>query len=467
MLRLYPFLPAFLLPLALSAQLTIHVTAIPANTPANDKIYVAGTFNDWGSGDERYALAPIGNGQFSITVNPPKGKVEFKFTRGSWQSVEGNAAGKFQPNHTADYTGQPQTVQVRIPGWEDRAAGGGGSAAPNVFVMDDAFFIPQLNRKRRVWVYLPPDYATTDKRYPVLYMHDGQNLFDNETSSFGEWQIDETLNKLYNQGDYGCIVIGIDNGGSKRLDEYSPWKNPEYGGGEGDEYMDFIVKTLKPKVDATYRTLPGRQTTGILGSSMGGLVSMYGFTDWQDVLSKAGVFSPAFWFAGTGPVDDVRAHPKKGEARIYFLAGGEEPAYVEQDILKVGNAMLSAGFAPQDIILSVVADGEHSEWFWRREFPAAYKWLFAGATPKVKKRQVIGFGLKLEPDTAAGSVRVAGITAKERIDVRIVGADGKLWRSGKQRGGVIPTAGLPQGEYSLLVKRRGGEWEMGEIISGH
>ena len=211
----------FLLPLALSAQLTIQVTGIPANTPENEKIYVTGNFNDWNAADARYILTPTSPGQYSVTLHPAPGRIEYKFTRGGWPSVEGNASGKYQANHTADYSGQPQTVQVKILGWEDRSAGGGGSAAPNVFVLNQQFYMPQLKRNRRVWVYLPPDYATSNKRYPVLYLHDAQNLFDNQTSSFGEWQVDEALNKLFNQGDYGCIAIGIDNGGAKRL-EVSP-----------------------------------------------------------------------------------------------------------------------------------------------------------------------------------------------------------------------------------------------------
>ena len=464
MQKRFPLFLALLWPLSLLAQLTIQVTAIPANTPANTKIYVAGNFNNWNAEDPAYVLNPAGPGQYSIAFNPPAGRIEFKFTRGGWGTVEGNAQGKFQPNHAVQYGGQAQTEHVSIAGWEDRDAGGGGSAAPNVFVLDDDFYIPQLKRHRRVWVYLPPDYATGSKRYPVLYMHDGQNLFDNETSSFGEWQVDESLNKLFNQGDYGCIVIGIDNGGSKRLDEYSPWKNAEEGaGGEGGQYLDFLVKTLKPYVDATYRTLPGPQTTGIMGSSMGGLVSMYVFADRQDVFGRAGVFSPAFWFGGNGPVDDVLAHPKHGDARVYFLAGGDEPEYVQQDVLKVGNALLSAGFAPQDVYFTVPKDGQHSEWFWRREFPAAYKWLFAGAVPKVKKREAFGFDLKVEPDSA-GVVRIAGVAPNERIQLKIVGADGKVWSSLKQRGNAIAAGMLPKGEYSILVKRKRGGWALGELL---
>ncbi|MBL7775051.1 MAG: alpha/beta hydrolase, partial [Saprospiraceae bacterium] len=262
MKKWYPLL-GLLLPTLLAAQLTVRITGIPANTPAMDRLYLAGNFNNWNAGDSSYRFQAFADGQFEITIKPAPGQLEFKITRGSWATVEGNAQGKFLPNRILQYDGAPQTQQIQVAGWEDRSAGGGGTAAPNVFELDDDFYMPQLQRRRRVWVYLPPDYATARKRYPVLYMHDGQNLFDNNTSSFGEWQVDEALNRLFNQGDYGCIVVGIDNGGAKRLDEYSPWKNPEYGGGEGKAYLDFIVRTLKPHIDSVYRTLPGCESTGI------------------------------------------------------------------------------------------------------------------------------------------------------------------------------------------------------------
>jgi len=156
--------------------------------------------------------------------------------------------------------------------------------------------IPQLdNRERRIWVYLPPDYNQSNRRYPVLYMHDGQNLFDQATSFAGEWQVDETLERLFKEKGFAIIVVGIDNGGERRIDEYSPWVNSEYGrGGEGDAYVRFIVETLKPYIDSKYRTLPNE--TGIMGSSLGGLISIYAGFKYPEVFKYVGAMSPAFWF---------------------------------------------------------------------------------------------------------------------------------------------------------------------------
>ena len=117
-------------------------------------------------------------------------------------------------------------------------------------------------------------------------MHDGQNLFDKNTSGYGEWKVDEALDKLYREKGLKLIVVGIDHGGSERLNEYSPFKNEKYGGGKGDAYLDFVVNTLKPYIDSNYRTLSDKKNTGIMGSSMGGLISHYAALKFPKFLEK-------------------------------------------------------------------------------------------------------------------------------------------------------------------------------------
>lgn len=125
----------------------------------------------------------------------------------------------------------------------------------NVSIIKKEFVIPNLNSiSHKVWVYLPPNYHTSLKKFPVIYMHDAQNLFDNATSYIHEWEVDETLNKLFKTTGKGFIVIGVENGGTERINEYTPWENEKYGGGKGAIYIDFIVNTLKPYIDANYRT---------------------------------------------------------------------------------------------------------------------------------------------------------------------------------------------------------------------
>lgn len=441
----------------MQAQITLKVTSIPANTPAGSAIYAAGTFNNWNPGDAAAVLADNGSGVRTLTINPPAGQVKFKFTRGSWATVEGNANGVFLPDRVINYNGQATTVQLTILSWEDLGSGGGNgsTAAANVQIINNNFYIPQLNRYRRIWVYLPPDYASSGKSYPVLYMHDGQNLFDANTSFAGEWEVDESLNSLHAQGDYGCIVVGIDNGGQYRLDEYSPWINTQYGGGQGDEYVEFIINTLKPYVDGQYRTLPYPYSTGIMGSSMGGLISMYAFSERQDVFSRAGVFSPAFWFATNQPANHVANHPKQGPARVYFLAGGDEPEYVTTDMQAVANAMNTAGFSSSERKTVLPSDGSHAEWFWKREFPAAYQWLFSGAVTDVTTPESTAHW-DIYPNPAMDYLRLSGLKPDQTAHIRLCGLDGKEWISTTVKyGEPLYTWSLPTGCYVAEVQSEG------------
>ena len=250
-------------------------------------------------------------------------------------------------------------------------------------IIDKEFQIAQLKRKRRVWVYLPPNYKISKKSFPVVYMHDAQNLFDKKTSFSGEWEVDETLNKLFRDKNLQLIIVGIDNGGKKRLDEYSPWKNSKYGGGEGDKYLEFITKTLKPYIDTNYRTLKDSKNTGIIGSSMGGLISHYAALKYPKVFGKVGVFSPAFWFAPE-VIEFSKKNGKLNNTKMYFLAGGKEGSNVAfnkiSQTVKDMNAMIKTlgnnGFNSKNIQSKVVPEGKHNEELWRTNFDEAITWLF-------------------------------------------------------------------------------------------
>jgi metallo-beta-lactamase class B len=294
-------------------------------------------------------------------------------------------------------------------------------------------------------------------------MHDGQNLFDDQTSFSGEWKVDEALNDLHAQGDYGCIVVGIDNGGASRLNEYSPWVNAQYGGGQGDAYVQFITETLKPHIDSLYRTLSGRHSTGIMGSSMGGLISMYAFSERQDVFSRAGIFSPAFWFAGNNSANHTAANPKEGDARVYFLAGGQEPASVTQNMQTVASALLTAGFDADEHYFLVEGDGQHSEWFWARAFPDAYQWLFQGAVTSTTAPET--FPLELFPNPTSDWLRLGYATEPADMRLQIWNAAGLLLRDTTQAGHApIFVGDLPEGYYVLRVQAPGAPWRVGKFV---
>lgn len=248
------------------------------------------------------------------------------------------------------------------------------SAADNVHVLSQRFEMPGLERSRQIRVYLPPGYEQGDTRYPVLYMHDGQNLFDDATSYAGEWGVDETLNELAGQKGLELIVVGIDNGEEKRMNELSPWPNLEFGVAEGREYMTFIVDVVKPFVDGSYRTLPDQEHTAIMGSSMGGLISHYAIFEYPQVFSKAGVFSPSYWFSEqVYPFSDVGR--LADNARMYLLMGAKEGAAVRH-FRRMHMQLADAGLSEEQVISRVVRGGRHNEAFWRAYFGEAVEWLY-------------------------------------------------------------------------------------------
>lgn len=372
----------FLMALSLNmmaAQVTIIVTSIPQNTPSGDNIYIAGNFNGWNPGDPAYMLAENGQG-FPQIILTGTGGIEFKFTRGSWETVEGNENGQYLPNRTFTF-GAADTLELQILSWEDQG-GGNHTAAENVVIMDEDFLMPQFNRTRRIWLYLPPDYETSGKNYPVLYMHDGQNLFDAATSFAGEWEVDETLNEMFAAGKEVPIVVGIDNGGGYRIDEYTPWPNPNYGGGDGELYAQFIVETLKPYIDDNYRTKPEQPFTGVMGSSLGGLISHYIADKYQEIFSKAGVFSPSYWF-NDSVYDFTYLTGKQQPVKFYIMGGTAESGSLVQEMNDMADTLKAVGFTENEISVKAVQGGQHNEQLWRQEFGEAYEWLFLGSTAAI------------------------------------------------------------------------------------
>lgn len=248
--------------------------------------------------------------------------------------------------------------------------------AENVKIISENFEIPQLQRNRRIWIYLPPDYENSKKKYPVMYLHDGQNLFDDRTSYAGEWQVDEALNRIFSQTKESAIVVGIDNGGDKRIEELSGYSNPKYGGGNGENYMKFIVETLKPYIDKNYRTKTCRQYTTLGGSSLGALISVYGAVKFPKTFGKILAFSPAFWF-NSKEMDTLIKNSKGNlkKQKYYFIQGKHEDEGMDRETLKVISNLKSKGVKAENIFFKEDEDGKHNEMYWRREFPAAFIWL--------------------------------------------------------------------------------------------
>jgi predicted alpha/beta superfamily hydrolase len=229
---------------------------------------------------------------------------------------------------------------------------------------------PQLNCTKKIWLYLPNGYAASKKKYPVIYMHDGQNLFDSKTSYVGEWNIDEKLDSLNAQ----VIVVGIEHGNEKRINELTPYKNEKYGGGNGDNYLEFIVKTLKPKLDSTYRTKSKTRNTVIMGSSLGGLISYYALLKYPEVFGKAGVFSPAFWI--NPGVFELTKNTKTLDSKMYFLSGDNESKDMVPDVNKMEKFVSDIRCSCRKLTRKkIVKGGQHNEKLWRDNFVTVFKWL--------------------------------------------------------------------------------------------
>jgi predicted alpha/beta superfamily hydrolase len=248
------------------------------------------------------------------------------------------------------------------------------SALPGVLVMTPPLRMPGLERARTLRLWLPEGYANGEARYPVIYMHDGQNLFDAATAYAGEWGVDETMRRFQRERGFAAIVVGIDNGGERRMQELSPWQNPEFGPAEGGEFHDWIVHGLKPFIDSSFRTRPGRASTAIVGSSMGGLAAHYAIHRYPEIFGAAGVMSPSYWFA-----ESVFHHTRNvrlpADARIYLYAGGREGDSMVADAERM-KALLQSRMSPGSVFLHVVPDAEHNEAAWRAEFPRVLEALF-------------------------------------------------------------------------------------------
>jgi predicted alpha/beta superfamily hydrolase len=236
---------------------------------------------------------------------------------------------------------------------------------------------PQLGNSRSLRIYLPPSYGTQPpKRYPVLYMHDGQNLFDATTTSYGTaWDVGRTMDRLIANGDIEeAIVVGIDNT-ADRIPEYTPCCDPKYGGGKLDAYQAFITDTVKPYVDRTLRTLPGREHTAIMGSSLGGIASVVIAEQRPDVFSMAGGVSSSFWWNERKLVQQAPPPSARQPVKFYIDAGTNGDGL--QDTIAMRDAMLAKGYKlGQDLYFYSAEGGIHNEKSWAARLHLPLTWFF-------------------------------------------------------------------------------------------
>ena len=249
------------------------------------------------------------------------------------------------------------------------------SAADTVHVLTPPLALHGMGRPRTLRVYLPPGYAAGAQRYPVIYMFDGQNLFDDATAYAGEWGVDESMDALAREAGFEAIVVGLDHGGEQRFHELIPYFNVRFLPNQGAAFVDDLVRVVKPFVDGQYRTQPGREHTAIVGSSLGGLSASYAIHRAPDVFGKAGVFSPSYWVS-MDAYAHARAAPLPADARVYLYMGGREGGEAVPDVERMAAQLRETLAGPGNVTLHVAAAAEHNEAAWRHAFPVAVRWLY-------------------------------------------------------------------------------------------
>jgi len=339
-------------------------------------VYIVGNFNNWELNNPKYRMAKIEDGHYDYTFDNTKelpDQLEYKYTRGDWNNEEADNYGCKSQNRLI-FKSQ-ELITDFVPRWFTGGKSYNPQFLPTIEVVNEAFEIPQLNKTRRVRILLPHDYQDTTRRYPVLYLQDAQNLFD-PSAPFGNWSINEKLAVLKEYGRGDLIVVAIDHGETSRINEYTPKKRINLGIGqrEGTKYLDFMANTLKPFIDENYRTLIQREFTGIGGSSMGGLISLFGGILQPDTFGLVMIFSPSLWIYPE-VYEEVKAQNALNGTRLYIFAGGRESKGMLPNVHRLLQNIHEVG-KTAEINLVVDPNGTHNEVRWGVEFPEAVEWLY-------------------------------------------------------------------------------------------
>jgi predicted alpha/beta superfamily hydrolase len=247
---------------------------------------------------------------------------------------------------------------------------------PIIEVIEEAYYIDEFDTTRKISALLPYNYNESDRHYKVLYLQDGQNLF-NPHAPFGDWAIDKSLEKLAEEGYDDVIVIAIDHGDERRIKEYLPYRHSKHGKGVGKAYIKFMREKLIPYVRKKYRILEDYADTGIGGSSMGGLISLYGGLKHPEIFGKLMVFSPSLWIASK-IYKEARAFTPFPDTKVYVYAGALESKTHLDNVRKLEKIFKDKihedAFFDMEVKINLL--GRHSEMYWAQEFPSAIKWLF-------------------------------------------------------------------------------------------
>ncbi len=353
------------------------IVKVPSSTPAGALVYLAadrGDLGGWKPDGVRLSKLTDGTWGTRISVGPEE-VVQFKFTLGDWERVERDSLGHHVANRQVTAgSPDPMLLEVEQWGWPGRA---------NSFVGDlrqlPRFHSVALGNYRTVWVWLPEAYKSQPgARFPVIYMHDGQNLFDVARSAFGvEWGVDDTATRMIAAGEVRpFMVVGIENN-ADRFGEYTPSRCGGIGG-RGKEYARFVAKEVKPMIDATYRTIAGAEGTFVAGSSLGGLISLYILREHSEAFGGCGALSPSLWWSAQRLLLEAEADASwaKGK-RVWLDMGTEEKGWGDElvhveSVTRMRDALVRGG---ANVEMEIEEGGLHDEEAWARRLPRVLKQL--------------------------------------------------------------------------------------------
>jgi predicted alpha/beta superfamily hydrolase len=387
---------------AMAGQKIEVVVRVPGDTPATvEAIYLAGSLASVGTWrPDGVRLIRQEDGSYTGSIELETGQtLEFKITRGSWGTVEKNADGSDRANRSIVVDAGTKRIEATVERWAPQGATRPSSPSVVGTLKLHEIDSEALKRRRTIRVWLPDAYgAEPNARFDVLYMQDGQNCFDRATSAFGrEWEIDETLTKLIaEKAVRPLIVVGIDNGGAERVEEYTYEKAsataPAGGGalrqrgGRGAEYARFLLTEVKPFVEKQYRVNTGQAHAFIGGSSLGGLVSLEIARRHSGTFGGVIAMSPTLRWGERALAEDLeRDAGGLAHARIWVDMGtrelGDDPRAAARNEQLVAEARrLDAVLARQGVEHRLfVADGaEHNETAWAARFGQAIAYVLGG-----------------------------------------------------------------------------------------
>jgi len=349
-----------------STESSVRIT-LEDSSGEEGAVYLAGNFNGWKPADARYVMKPEGQSRYFIDLPMhliPAGRLDYKYTRGDWSSVELNTAGKHSKNR--HWTPGMEFPQDAVFHWQKDEDLGHIHYQPIIRDLSDQFHLPEVIRTRRISLLLPWDYEQSGEHYPLVFLQDGQNLFQDK-APYGNWHIDRKLARLAARKGRGLILVAVDHTHEHRFAEYMPPEIPDQAEAHGRAYISFLQQEVKPWVCKHFRTLDGPENTIIGGSSMGGLISLYAHMAYPNIFGKALILSPSLWLIPNMLEWLLSIHRPNPAGKVYLYAGGRESAKLEQELIHLYHTL--GKICPEkEMLLKLDSRGEHHEFFWGEEF---------------------------------------------------------------------------------------------------